>query len=158
MKIHSIKIAISSVAFFIMGQNGYGQGTFINLNFESPQPPLTRDAEFMVPIANALPGWTGYIGGNQVTRVVYDTRSLGAAAISLLSTFSIAGNYSVFLQGQFNPNDIPGLPSAAIAQTGQIPMGTQSLVFWGDTLLLHLKMQRLPYIVLLLFANVHQHS
>jgi hypothetical protein len=62
---------------------GFGQGTFQNLNFESPVLPLTPDGFSQVPIANAIPGWQGYIGINQVSTITYNTISIGAAAITL---------------------------------------------------------------------------
>ena len=111
---------------------GYSQGTFQNLNFESAN--VAGNSTGDVPISNALPGWDGYIGNNQVSQIAYNSVSLGAAVITLQSSSSrplpIAGDYSVLLAGQFNPNNVPGRPSAAIAQTGQIPIDAQSLVFW----------------------------
>ncbi len=105
----------------------FSQGIFVNLNFESPILPLTRDQFFQVPITNALPGWTGYIGGNQVNRIGYNTFALSAAAISLQDTGSpyftpLQGSYSVFLQsGQGG--------DAAIGQVGQVSSTIHSLFF-----------------------------
>src|SRR5688572_25397728 len=98
---------------------------FVNLDFESPIPPLNPDAQFTVPITNALPGWTGYIGASQIDRVFYNTVSLGAAAISFHGLGSLYPAYnsdnSVILQVQFPGGD----PSAAIGQTGQIPLSAR---------------------------------
>ncbi len=124
MKVGTVVIAI----FLISAQQGFSQGSFVNLNFESPILPLTRDQFFQVPITNALPGWAGYIGGNQVSKVVYDTRALDSAGISLHDSNSvlkpIQGNYSVLLQG-----DRFSSTSAAIGQTGQIAPSINSLFF-----------------------------
>ena len=58
------------------------QGTFQNLNFESAQiPPNTPPGS--LPISQALPGWSGYIGGNPVTTVDYNSIGLGIADIIL---------------------------------------------------------------------------
>lgn len=110
---------------------GWSQGTFVNLDFEAPMLPLTPDPFFQVPITNALPGWTGYLGASEVDQVVYNTVSLGAAAISLHDHGSlwspVQGNYSVMLQPS-----IPGLQtSVAVGQTGQIPSTAMSLSFYG---------------------------
>jgi len=114
----------------------FSQGTFINLNFENPIPPLPAGPASL-PITRALPGWTGYIGDRQEDNILYNSISLGAAAITLHDASSsrppIAGGYSITLQGQFNPNDMPGRPSAAIAQTGQIPLNAKSLILWEGT-------------------------
>jgi len=108
-----------------------GQGTFRNLDFENPIPPLLPNAGFTVPITNALPGWSAYIGDTSIDRVVYNTVSLGAAAVSLhdhgSSLQPVEGNYSVMLQPS-----IPSLQtSAAVGQIGQVPSTAKSLVFYG---------------------------
>src|SRR5580765_562276 len=105
MKSHlSIKVTCS--VFFVLTLNADAQGTFQNLNFESVIPPLNPDINFSVPIANALPGWTGYLTGNPVDRVLYNGISLGGPSISLLdaqtpfpSLRPLQGNNSVYLKG-----------------------------------------------------------
>ena len=62
--------------------NAVGQGTFENLDFEHPVLPL-MPVDFQVPITNALPGWTGYIDGVQVDKVLYNTVSIGSSEIDL---------------------------------------------------------------------------
>ena len=122
-------ILVVATFYCVASQNSFAQGSFINLNFESPILPLTRDAEFMVPITNALPSWTGYIGGSQVSRIAYNAIALDAAAISLHdpgspSFIPLQGSYSVFLQGgRFSPF------GAAIGQTAQINPLANSLFF-----------------------------
>jgi hypothetical protein len=105
---------------------------FLNLDFENPVPPLDPNDPSGVPIANALPGWSGYTYDVMVSRVWYNTLSLGAAAISLHDTASslrpiYQGNYTVVLQG--STASTPS--SAVIGQTGLLPAGAQSLIFWG---------------------------
>jgi len=106
-----------------------GQGLFKNLDFEHPNVPLVPDAEFQVPISDAIPGWAGYVGGSLVDRVAYNTVSLGAAEISLQGQGSLfqplQGNYSVGLQSVFGG----GPTTAAITQTGLVPLGSRSLLF-----------------------------
>ncbi len=97
---------------------GYSQGTFGNLNFEQVNTNS--------PIS--ITGWTLYSG-----TVGYNTVSLGGAAITVHDSMSLAfqplqGNYSVFIQGS-----AAGPPvSAAIGQSGQIPVNSLSLRFWAD--------------------------
>jgi|ERR1051326_5108 hypothetical protein len=113
------------------GAQAYAQGTFANLDFESPILPLNPDPFFMVPTSSAVPHWTVYIGNNPVSTMVYNTVNLGAAGVSLQSSSSIfppiQGNYSVILQPSSG-----GIPTtAAIAQTGEIPSWAKSLIFYG---------------------------
>lgn len=84
-----------------------------------------------MPITNALPGWSGYIGGEEVDRIVYNTRALDSATISIHDSGSdsfqpLLGDYSVFLQG---PSFAAAPASAAISQSGQIPQDAKSLRF-----------------------------
>lgn len=82
-----------------------------------------------MPITSALPGWNGYIGGNQISQVLYNSRNIDAAGISLHSSTSpyfqpLEGSYSVFLEGSsiFAPT-----ADAAIAQTSLVPLTAMSL-------------------------------
>jgi len=104
----------------------------VNLDFEHPITPL-MPVNGYVWITNAMPEWAAYSygGGGYATAVGYNDLSLGAAYISLHGPGSlepvIQGSYSVYLQGSSG-----GAPSsAAVGQVGQIPLGTQSLLFWG---------------------------
>ena len=119
-----------AVTLLALSNYTYGQGTFVNLDFESVIPPLNPDFNFSVPITNALPGWTGYINGTPRDRVVYNGFSLGGPSISVVDSLSpyfqpIQGSYSVYLK---STSDTGG-KSAAIGQIGQIPSGAQSLLF-----------------------------
>src|SRR5262245_42503214 len=110
----STGLALGSVAF--------GQGTFQNLDFESPILPLIPDAIGLVPISNALPGWTGYLNGVPTDRAFYPYVALGSPSISVVDPQSgthqpIQGSYSVFLN------------SAALGQAGQVPGDALSLLF-----------------------------
>ncbi len=87
---------------------------------------------YSVPITNALPGWTGYIGTDQVSEVVYDTVSLGAAAISFQDAdgfiHPLQGEYSAGLQSTHPGNQF----MAVLAQVGQIPADARSLRFFAS--------------------------
>lgn len=130
MKTNLAQCVASAAALFFCKAHGYCQGSFANLSFENPILPLNPDPTFMVPVTNALPGWAAYVGGIQLDRVVYNTVSLGAAAVSLHGPGSLEpafdGNYCVILQVQ-----VPGgTPNAAISQTGEIPPDALSVVFY----------------------------
>ena len=116
----------------------HSQG-FVNLNFEQAQ--IVINPGFGAYASNAIPGWTAYISGVSQTYIVYNTVPLAAPAVTLQGTNNILGHppiqgkYFVMLWGEFNPNP-PGNPafetnSAAIGQTGQIPLFAQSISFWG---------------------------
>jgi hypothetical protein len=118
-----------------------GQGTFQNLGFESANVPvLPPQTGSFATVADGLPGWAAYVGSSQVNEIGHNTVSLGGAFLAILgpdwnswSSVQIPqGQYAVFLQAQFNPPQIPGLPTASIAQTGQLPSSAQSVRFLGN--------------------------
>ena len=124
MKINLVRIAVVSILAVLGKQWAYSQGTFQNLDFESPIPPLIPDFIGLVPIANALPGWTGYLNGVPFDLVWFGNIALGGPSISVVDDSlipfgfrPIQGLYSVFLN------------NAAIGQTGQIPNDAASLFF-----------------------------
>ena len=118
------------VAILFVIETSFSQG-FINLNFESAD--VSGFPTGWVPTTNAIPGWIAYIGGSQVDEVVYNTRPLDAAEVTLQGTNSdsltpIKGKFTAMLFGTsiFGPQQ-----GAAIGQTGQIPLDALSLTFWG---------------------------
>jgi hypothetical protein len=127
MKNKQLNFGIFLAIIGISTQIVISQGTFGNLNFESPNLPL-NPVNFQVPIINATPGWRGYIGGGQVNEILFNTINIDAAGISLHSSASplqpLQGNYSVFLQGS---SSFAPTASATLAQTGQVPLSATSL-------------------------------
>jgi hypothetical protein len=128
------KTYLLAVGFLTCGANfAIGQGTFVNLDFESPVLPLVPDVTFQVPASNALPGWTAYAGGNVVSTVWYDTTTLDAAAVTFQSPASgftiIQGSYSVYLQSATIGVPAGSPLSAAIGQVGTIPSDSLGLFF-----------------------------
>jgi hypothetical protein len=108
--------------------SGLSQGTFANLDFELPIPPLNH---FILPIANAMPGWRAYIEVSEVDTVAYNTIALDGAAISLHDAGSIyfqplLGQYSALLQGT---SSLVPQRSASLAQIGQVPSDAKSVEF-----------------------------
>ena len=129
-----IKLIVAILLSFI--NCDYGQG-FINLNFEQAKIIINPDST--ISTSNAAPGWTAYYSGTPMTEVLYNTTTLGAAAVSIQGTNgsypAIQGKYFILLQGEgvnFGNNSFI-TNSASIGQTGQIPFTAQSLVFWGQS-------------------------
>lgn len=126
MKSKTQKKLFVVLALFLSRLIGFSQG-FVNLDFESPNLPLVPDLAGFVPIANALPGWTGYVGGNQIGGVVYNNISIGTPIIS----FHGPGSLSPVLQGSYSVRMQPFSSTAAIAQMGTVPSTAQSLRFYA---------------------------
>ena len=140
---------VVGVALLPSGVGAAGQGTFANLNFESPIPPFIPDGAGTVPITNALPGWVGYTYGTTPdSRVVYNTISIGSASIDFLGPGSgyqpFESSYFVLLQRSFDLSTIP-----AIAQLGMVPTNALSVRFYGyGSLSVSFASQTIPLTVL----------
>ncbi len=111
------------------------QGTFENLDFESANIPSMTSVNSLIPVSEALPGWSAffvYPGGDlPQTQVNYDSISLGGAVLSVVDANEpvpgygpIQGGYSAFL---FGGPRASFEESAAISQTGLVPAGAESL-------------------------------
>ncbi len=106
---------------------------FQNLDFESANVSnlLPNTAEF-VSVADGLPGWSAYIGTNQLTQVGHNAITLGAANVGVLGpeypfdTYPLQGAYTAIVQpGAFGGQGLP----ASIAQAGLIPASAKSMRF-----------------------------
>ena len=114
------------------------QGTFQNLGFEQanvPPVPAGQSGGF-VAASNGLPSWIAYYGINQATQILHNDFTTGSVNISILGPTNgplslpiLEGNYSAFIQAGIDNITGTSLISAAIAQTGVIPLGTESLQF-----------------------------
>lgn len=113
-----------------------GQGTFQNFGFESASvSPIPSDPYGRIQCGPAFPGWTGYVGDTLETAALHNNIFNDSSGISLLDSgwpfpFGgvIEGNFTVVLQagfalGTFEPAD------TSLVQSGQIPIGTESLRF-----------------------------
>jgi hypothetical protein len=139
MKSKKLKIILLCLTIGTKLQNGFSQGTFENLNFESATLSPVPAGQFggEVSSLDALPGWTCYIGPYQVTQVLQNNLTLGDASIDILGpdwNFNngiIEGQYTVVLQpGDGNQgNGNFGYVSASISQTALVPANAQSLQF-----------------------------
>lgn len=116
--------------------NIIAQGTFQNLDFENgsfvPIPGQFNTVEF----APAVPGWTGYLGTNQIDWILYNSRFLSEPGMSIYGPDQLPGEfhgqYYVLLQNSFPPSAAT-VPS--LAQTAMISADALSLRFvTGDAL------------------------
>ena len=108
------------------GQGTLGNGTFQNLDFESATIVPVSGQPFFIQAGPALPGWTSLLGSTVQNQILYNTRTTGAAGITLSgSGGALDGNYSVILQGA----DLFVGQDASILQTGTIPAGANSIQF-----------------------------
>jgi hypothetical protein len=110
------------------------QGTFRNLSFELPIPPLLPVGGF-VPATNAVPNWNVYLGSNQQNQVLYNNFFLGTAVAALEGPTNpyappLQGSYSLLLQaGQDPATPTAYAVNASIGQIGLVPATAQSLRF-----------------------------
>ena len=116
-----------------------GQSNFQNLGFESATlVPVPGHPPFYY-FAQAFPGWTGYVGGVQEGLTVYNELAMSTAGFSIIDAAYqplpgygstgglIQGSYTAVLMSGHSGVNQP--TDATIAQTGLVPVGTQSLRF-----------------------------
>ncbi len=104
-----------------------GQGTFRNLDFELANLPILAPGQYMiVSDADALPGWTAYLGTDLQTTILYNAQTLGDASVSILGPNYQAGPT---LQGDFMAFLAAGRGHSitSLRQTGVVPNDAQSL-------------------------------
>ena len=121
-----------TVLLLLAASSALGQGTFQNLDFESAnvQNVSYPDGE-LVHISDGVPGWniSPTAGGDLMG---HNTFPLSGAGVSILgpnapSTQILEGTYTVELFAS-----IMGPPQQAfIFQTGQVPVGSRSILFYG---------------------------
>jgi hypothetical protein len=116
----------------LIGRPGAYAQAFVNLDFEDAN--LAGYSPGSVPAADAIPGWTAYIGGTALTFISNSNsppRTGNIAMVEIIGANTIQGNYYINLQGL----DYSGIGSpsnvASIDQTGTIPTTAQSLIFFG---------------------------
>lgn len=130
-----IKLTIL-IALLILCGKSQAQG-FINFNFESANLPSIPAGQYggEVSTADAIPGWTAYLGTNQTTQVLQNNLTLGNASVDILGPDwngygIIQGQYTVVLQPGADPfgSELNNV-SASISQTGLVPQNAESLTF-----------------------------
>lgn len=112
----------------------HGQGTFVNLNFESANVPIIPSGQAGVDVAvsDGIPGWLAFHGSNQTLQMLHNDISIFSVQVGILgpnwnNTFGIPvieGNYSAVIQaGSDSLTPVP----AAISQTGLISATAKSI-------------------------------
>lgn len=110
------------------------QNSFINLDFESARLPVLAPGQQggLVPVANAMPGWSASFRGSQSPDVFYNTPIFGSSAVWIIGpNFEVFGAPMPALDGRFTAlltaGDGPTYNSASISQTGLVPMNAQMI-------------------------------
>jgi hypothetical protein len=128
-KLFVLTFGLVSMTFYAQAQ-----GSLQNLDFEaatvSPVPPDQFGS--LVPIVNAFPGWTGYVGTNQMTDVLQNNFTLGTAWIDIIGpdwpySGIIEGQYTALLQAGFNGAAGSGYVNVSLSQIGLVPSNAQSI-------------------------------
>src|SRR5437667_7522155 len=114
------------------------QGTFQNLGFESATlVPISGNSSSPVQFAPAFPGWTGSVGGVQLSGALYNNFFLDSSGIGIIdagrpfSALVIQGTYTAVLQAGFAPGTFTPADTT-LSQTGLVPSAAQSLLFRAD--------------------------
>ncbi|HEY3855317.1 MAG TPA: hypothetical protein VGO67_13070 [Verrucomicrobiae bacterium] len=137
-------IAIFSAVAACVGASAFAQGAFQDLDFEEANIGPGQPGQ--VSVASALPGWTvdytDAVQNYQITTIPINDRGSGGVVTSIIANgypsyttlTPIDGNDSVLLvYGGKLEGLLPLAAVASISQTGQIPIGTQSLLFTAQT-------------------------
>jgi hypothetical protein len=110
-------------------QGTVGNGTFQDLNFAAGTLDYNPAGQYnQIEAGPALPGWTASIGGVDQSTILYDVFSGSSASIALFdpTTPLSGGNYTLALIGG-------GGYTAALQQTGMIPVGANSIQVLSQT-------------------------
>jgi hypothetical protein len=87
---------------------------------------------YSVYASNAIPGWTAYINGNPLSDIQYNDLALGDAWVSIHGTNDPYPYYGGVIQERYSILLQPDFPlatySAAIGQTGTVPLTAESLL------------------------------
>ncbi len=108
---------------------------FQNLDFESANLPILPPGEVggYVPISQALPGWSAYLGTLATDSILYNNFTLGSAVVSIQGPNSplgapLGGNFSANLMPGYDPR-VSELVGVSLAQTGLVPAEANSIFF-----------------------------
>ena len=130
MMLHHRKEHLVRVLAAMLTMQAYPQGTFQNLDFENGTfIPIPGDPYGRVYWAQAVPGWTGYVSTNQIDWALHngmflDNPGIGIWGLDFPSSGIFHGHCFVALQfGSLSGS----FAVCSIAQTGMIPLGTQSI-------------------------------
>ena len=137
MKLQQTPLCLAAGLALLLSLSGAaGQGTFRNLDFESANLPLVFPGQSggSVSSIDALPGWTAFLGTNQVTQVLYNDATLGNASIDIVGIYwryggTVEGSYTLILQPGSNPfsGNINDYIDSSVEQTGLVPASAKSI-------------------------------
>src|SRR6266702_4284469 len=109
-------------------------GTFQNLGFESATlVPISGNSSSPVQFAPAFPGWTGSVGGVQLSGALYNNFFLASPGIGIIDNgvpffgSVIQGTYTAMIQAGWGSGFTPA--DTTLSQTGLVPAAAQSLLF-----------------------------
>jgi hypothetical protein len=127
--------------FLFVAAHTFAQGTFQNLGFEAAQNIPVFDPQghpWTMPASDALPGWSCYLGPNQVNYAWYNDLALDSVAIGIQSSTSqylppgfLVGQYCLSLQYGVLGGPPLTYGTASIAQSGQLSSSVRSIRFRG---------------------------
>jgi len=128
------------VLSFLTAADAGAQGTFQNLGFENGTfVPIPGDPFGRVEFSAAMPGWTGYLGTNQINWIFHNNRFIDTADIAIFGPDYPApdifeGHYYVNMQNGFDPLDMTRMVTPSISQVGAIPADAQSIrLLYGNS-------------------------
>jgi len=119
------------------------QATFQNVGFEAARAIPVFDPQghpWTMPASDALPGWACYLGTNRTESAWYNEIALDSAAVGIVSSASpyppsglVVGQYGLSLQSGYIHQGAGILYTgpASVGQSGQLPLGAQSIRFRG---------------------------
>src|SRR5436309_718694 len=81
----TLRIMATTIAVTGLACAANAQGAFHNLSFEEAAPPFTViDPTYgTVAASTAIPGWTAYLGADQLGAVLYNSTFLGSPIVGL---------------------------------------------------------------------------
>ncbi|MCW5553123.1 MAG: PEP-CTERM sorting domain-containing protein [Verrucomicrobiae bacterium] len=132
MKPLLLKLSLA-LALFLAADQSRAQGTFQNLDFENGIfIPIADDPFGRVQFGPAMPGWTGYLGTNQIDWILHNNQFLSTAGIAIYgpdnpSADFLHGHYFLILQSGLDPVGGTGIVTPAIVQFGTIPSSARSI-------------------------------
>ena len=139
MRLRAPARLVGCLALLLSAAGALAQGTFQNLGFEAANLPPIPAGQYggFVSSLDGIPGWTGFLGTNQVTQVLHNAVTLGNASIDILGPYwsfggIIEGQYTVVIQPGLDPFGSGQWVSASISQVGLVPADARSIRLKAD--------------------------
>ncbi len=103
---------------------------FQNLDFE--QAIVSGSVPQVLPISQALPGWSGFLGANNQTDILYKITAIGSAGIRLgeaPTPFPPGDRFGVSVFSGGSPDGFGPNVSSGLWQRGDVPTDAATLLF-----------------------------